>query len=413
MRRLIWRLTVAAMATVGVVVLGGGTTHAESAPVAEAVAEAPAYGSFRLIKERAGTSPSVPEIVLPEGYSLVQGANHQVASKLEYYSFITGPKSTSVPVTVRWPGERIGSVVSHKTRPALTRDETAGTVTFSMPVTSPSASSAKNTLEVFSYLHRVPGTYFRLEHNDEERAAGYYADNPWVGKESRAAHNQLFAAEAVLIDSGLAAEAKARGHHWTLMGFETNNRLHPDNPPHWHLAYYPGAPFSANGNLPHLWLDPKGRNIKNSMDVAGLGHINYAPGEVAPVRLMDGSNVATLTMRTKDGGLDIDPGQGRPVYSIIGGLARDNLSNSVRVLKDGRPWLWLSTYDNVKTGELYVHKADLSALRWTTLRYNYDAQIGTLKNLETLADWSAADLKAQGRSLPELMAAPPAPPAAS
>ncbi|MEU2431847.1 hypothetical protein ABZ611_20415 [Streptomyces sp. NPDC007861] len=58
-----------------------------------------------------------------------------------------------------------------------------------------------------------------------------------------------------------------------------------------------------------------------------------------------------------------------------------------------------------------MHKADLGALRWTTLRYNYDAQIGTLKNLETLADWSAADLKAQGRSLPELMAAPPAPPA--
>ncbi|MGW1885402.1 hypothetical protein [Streptomyces sp. NPDC001970] len=67
----------------------------------------------------------------------------------------------------------------------------------------------------------------------------------------------------MLIDSVFDAEAKARGHHWTLMGFETNNRLHPDNPPHWHLAYHPGAHFSANGNPPHLWLDDKGRNIEN------------------------------------------------------------------------------------------------------------------------------------------------------
>ncbi|MGW1885403.1 hypothetical protein [Streptomyces sp. NPDC001970] len=67
----------------------------------------------------------------------------------------------------------------------------------------------------------------------------------------------------------------------------------------------------------------------------------------------------------------------------------------------------LSTYDNVKAVGLYVHKTDLNALRRTTRRCTYDAQIGTLEILETLADWSVDGPKSQDRNPAEPMTAPP------
>ncbi|MDQ7906066.1 hypothetical protein RB614_16255 [Phytohabitans sp. ZYX-F-186] len=349
-----------------------------SVATADTGVEAVAYGSFRIVRTAPGT-PSAPEIQLAAGYSFVPGPDHQVASRLEFYSFIQGPSSSAVTVTVRWPGVPIETVVSRKARPTLNRDDAAGSVTFSVPVTATSAAGARDTLEIFSYVHRTRGTYFRLEHNDPDRAAGYYATVPWVGAQSRAAYHQLFAAEAALIDSGLAAEAQARGHTWTLMGFETNNRLHPDNPPHWHLAYYPGAAFSAGGFLPHLMLDPRGRNTSNGMDQPG-GRVTYSPGVPAPIRLPDGTLVATLTVRA-DGGLDIDPGRSRPIYSITGADAGQDLTSTVRVLRGGQPWLWLRSRDDVKTGTVWVDKGLLAEHRVTTTRYRYDHQLGTLRDI--------------------------------
>lgn len=367
------------------------------APAASADVAAAAYGALRIIKTKPST-PSTPEIILPAGYSFVSGADYQVASRLEYYSFIQGPSAAAVPVTVRWPGIRIDTVVSLKTRPELTRDHATGSVTFSVPVTASSAAAARNTLEVFSYVHRVPGTYFRLEHNDRDRAAGYYTTVPWVGAESQAAYNQLFASEQVLIDSGLAADAAARGHIWTLMGFETNNRLHSDDPPHWHLAYFPGPAFSSGGFTPHFLLDARGRNTSTGMDQPG-GRITYGPGEPAPIRLADGTVVATLTIRT-DGGLDIAPGQGRPVYSIIGGYRGKDLSQAVQVRRGGQPWLLIRNYDDVKSGVVWVDKVVHAERRLTTTRYRYDHQLGILRDIVVTRDIVAPhDLTAESEVL--------------
>jgi hypothetical protein len=375
--------------TVGAAVVAvlSGMVAAPSTASTDVVVAATGYGSFRIVRATPGT-PSTPEIRLPAGYSFVSGATYQVASRLEYYSFIQGPSSPAVPVTVRWPGVAIETVVTLKTRPTLTRDDAAGTVTFSVPVTATSAAGARNTLEIFSYVHRTRGTYFRLEHNDADRAAGYYATVPWVGAQSRAAYNQLVAAEAVLIDSGLAADAAARGHTWTLMGFETNNRLHPDNPPHWHLAYYPGAAFSAGGFLPHLLLDAQGRNTSNGMDQPG-GRVTYGPGVPAPIRLSNGTTVATLTVRP-DGGLDIDPGQSRPVYSIIGADNTQSLTDAVEVRRGGQPWLWLRARDDVKTGVVWLDKTLQGQDQLTTTRYRYDHQLGTLRDIAVTRQLTAA-----------------------
>jgi hypothetical protein len=90
------------------VVLVGASLFGVAAVEPAAGQAAVNYGSFRVIKAVA-SAPSQPEIVLPDGYTLVTGANHQVASRLEYYSFVQGPLSDAVPVTVRWPGEQIDS----------------------------------------------------------------------------------------------------------------------------------------------------------------------------------------------------------------------------------------------------------------------------------------------------------------
>lgn len=137
--------------------------------------------------------------------------------------------------------------------------------------------------------------------------AGPWTGVAWPAVAAASVINYLVAAEAVLQDSGLAAEARRRGHFFSLMGFETNNALHPDNPPHWHLAYYPGLSHSApRAHVPHFWLDAQGRTFYNGMDIQGQGRSRFYVGDPAQIHDLDNNLVVTLTIRA-DGGLDIDP----------------------------------------------------------------------------------------------------------
>ncbi|MEO3796842.1 hypothetical protein ABGB14_42150 [Nonomuraea sp. B10E15] len=350
-------------------------------PGAASAAES-AYAAFRVVRRRPG-EPGRPEVVLPAGYEILPGEKYSVASRAEYYTFVQGPHTAAgIEVTVRWPDERVEAVVHQDTRLELRRvPGDRHSVSFTLPMTQPSPDANQPTLQVWSHPDVSPGMNWRIEHNDPDRAAGPWTTVPWPAGPVRSVIHQLVAAHTILRDSGMVDVAAAKGHRFVLMGIETNNTLHADNPPHWHISYNSGADFSAPTHNPHFWLDPSGRNFYNGMDVTGLGRLKYYVGDPAP--LYDfvgeanggrGDLVVTFTLR-QDGGIDIVSPQGR-TYAIAAGRGGD-LVEEVTALRDGEPWLRVSTDDRVRQGVLVVRVEGLRDRADSSVRvYRYDRLTG-------------------------------------
>jgi hypothetical protein len=365
----------------------GGTADPDGAAAAVAVS----YASFRVVRAEPG-EPSAPEITLPDGYAFVPGAKYQVASRAEYYAIVQGPATEGVEVSVRWAGVRIAAVVSGKSRLALRPDPAdQDRVSFTLRVAAASANATQNTLQVWSWPSpsTASGVQWRIEHNDPDRAAGHWTTVPWPATQAGAVINFMVATEAVLRDSGLIAEAGRRGHFYYLMGFETNNLLHVDNPPHWHIAYYPGLTTgAAKATVPHYWVDAQGRTFYNGQDRQGEGRTRYYAGDPAPILDAEGNLVVTTTIRT-DGGLDIDPPAG-PRYSITSRTG--NYADELTVLRDSVPWLLISSRDDTDSGVLWTkvrdplpdmprYKPHPFQLR---TRYKYDALTGVVLDVKQL-----------------------------
>lgn len=360
--------------------LAAASVTAFATPAAAAPDPPPAssYAGFRLVKAIPG-EPGRPEIRLPDGYQLVPGARHQVASRSEFSSFIRGPRSKAVTVTVDWPGTWIGSVVASDIRLPLRRASGRPyQVTFDVPVTWSSVDANQATGQVWSMISpaTASGLHWRIEHNDPDRVAGPWTSVAWPAVQVAAVINYLVAAEAVLRDSGLIAEARRKGHFFSLMGFETNNVLHPDNPPHWHLAYYPGPTYgAARAHVPHFWVDARGKTFYNGMDIQGQGRSRFHAGDPAQINDPDNNLVVTLTIRA-DGGLDVDPPAG-PRYSIT--AADGDFSHQVDVARAGVPWRSVVSRDHVKIGVLVTQVKDHQTTRpHRTTVYRYDALTGVL-----------------------------------
>lgn len=341
-----------------------------------------AFSAFRLIRRRPG-SPTRPEITLPDGYSVVEGEQYDVASRAEYYTFIEGPAADEIEVTVRWPGVAVAAVVHQEQRLPVRRTSGDG-FSFTVPVTTATTGELQPTLQIWSHPESSEDYYWAIEHNDADRAAGPWVEVPWPAGAVRSVLHQVFAIDAVWHDAGLLETAAAKGHRWVLQGFETNNTLHADNPPHWHITYNSGPDFSSPTHLPHLWLDEQGRNFYNGMDVTGLGRLKYYVGDPAP--LYDfvgdandgrGNLVVTITIR-EDGGLDIDPPDG-PRYAMTAG-GNGDLLEEVRVLRDDRPWLRVRVKDRVDVGVLAASITDLqSPANSREIVQRYDALTGVLR----------------------------------
>jgi hypothetical protein len=336
------------------------------------------FGVFRVVKSTPAAT-AAPEITLPDGYTLVPGEKFQVPSRAEYYSFIQGPRASAVRVSVRWPGVDVAAVISGKSRLPLTR-EPDGRIGFTVPVTGADTNSLQATLQVWTFPSpsTASGVHWRIEHNDRDRVAGVWNTVAWPAAATKTFIHLLVACDAILRDSGLTARAKERGHFFSLMGFETSNTLHSDNPPHWHLAYYPGLTYSApRAHVPHFWMDSTGKTFYNGMDVQGEGRSRYYAGDPAPIEDAQGNLVVTLTIRT-DGGLDIEP-PGGPRYSITapGGA----FTEKVHVSRDGQPWRWFGGTDNVKTGLMTLRAGSLTppARKETTI-YWYDELTGVIES---------------------------------
>lgn len=348
-----------------------------------AAAQSLAYAAFRVVRAQPGT-PGQPEITLPDGYELVSGDRYSVASRAEYYAFVQGPRTDDgIEVSVRWPGVPVRAVVHQDTRLRL-RCVHSDDYRFTLPMTQPTINANQPTIQVWSHPDISPGMYFRIEHNDPDRAAGPWATVPWPAGQVKSVINQLIATYAIWRDSGMTERAAAKGHRFVLMGFETNNTLHPDNPPHWHISYNSGPDFGSPTHNPHFWINGEGRNYYNGMDVTGLGRLKHYVGDPAPVYdfvgdANDGRGdlVVTFTIR-EDGGLDIDPADG-PGYAIAAGRGGD-LVDEVTVLRAGRPWLRVATTDLVRAGVLRVRVDGLQNRTDTRRRaLRYDPLTGVLR----------------------------------
>jgi hypothetical protein len=213
------------------------------------------------------------------------------------------------------------------------------------------------------------GVNWLVAHNDPDRATGAWTAGGFPDGAARAVVSFTAAADTILRDAGLAAAAGARGHFFQLEGFETNNPLHPDNPPHWHLSYYPGATTQARpATIPHYWVDARGRTFYNGQDVTNQGRTRYHQGDAAPIR--DGAGTLILTTRIRtDGGLDVLVPNG-PAYAIT--APSGDYTGPVGVLRNGSHWRTITTDDRFAEGILRV---DTGAER---TEYEYDSLTGVL-----------------------------------
>lgn len=327
---------------------------------------AAAYAGVRVVRRVPGEPGAGPEeIVLPDGYSLVAGSQYEALSRAEWLRFVTGPASSAgIPVSVRWDGELIEAVITGERRLDFGRDRSDPfRIGFTLPVTRSSPGADSPTVQVWSHLSAPStGLYWHIEHNDANRAAGYWASHAWPENEAAGVITYMSAAREVLEDAGLVAEARRRGHFFALMGFETNNPMHQDNPPHWHLSYYPGPTMSAaKATVPHFWVDADALIFYNGQDVQGSGRAKYYVGDHAPIFDAEGGLVLTTTIRS-DGGLDLDPPEGAQYSILPSGL----------ILRGGEPWRRVGTADRVRTGEMDIQVDD--ELR----HYRYDPLTGVL-----------------------------------
>lgn len=323
---------------------------------AQEEAAEPRAAAFRVVKAVPG-EPGQPEVILPDGYGLFEGERHNVASRAEFYAFVRGPENNEgVPVTIRWPGEAIHAVIGSNRRLELGRDaDDPDAVTFTLPVTAPAPVNDQGTLQVWSHYNE-PGLRYRIEHNDPDRVAGPWTGVPWPSNQTRAAIHYLVASEAILRDSGAIEAAAEKGHFWAIMGFETNNTLHTDNPPHWHLAYISGRTWASPTYLPHYWINAEGRTFYNGMDVTGQGRQQLRAGDPGPMHDGDGNLVLTTTIR-EDGGLDIEAPEGS-LYEIVPGTDGDFV-RGLGVRRGREPWLLIQTLDDVTAGVLSIRVQDV------------------------------------------------------
>lgn len=337
-----------------------------------------AFAGFRVVRAVPG-APSVPEVTLPAGYTQLAGANYNVASRAEFYTFVQGEQNDAgVPVSVRWPGQRIKAVVQAERRLPLTPDPAdPERVSFLLPVYRASAGADQATIQVWSHIAgAATGEYMVYEHNDPDRVAGPWTTVAWPAGAVTAVSNWVLACHEILQDSGMAARAKARGHFFALMGFETNNTLHADNPPHWHMSYYPGPDMSATPQtIPHFWIDSMGKTFYNGQDVTGQGRTQYRVDNPAPIYDGQGGLVITTTIRA-NGGLDVDTPEGLR-YSIYS--PSWDYRGTVQIWKAGKLWRHISTNDDVKNGILRTDArgAGRDPAR-ESIEYRYDELTGVV-----------------------------------
>lgn len=158
------------------------------------------------------------------------------------------------------------------------------------------------TLYIHSIL-REPGCTIRLEQNHPGRRAGLYRKEAYPATQIDAANHYMFAMAEILKQMGIPEYLNKNNlGYMLLLGFETNNEVHGDYPPHWHLIYR--WPKHCGSQAPHLYLDENGaitHNVCSVDKMAGMKR-SYATNEWCKFVDSFGRDVCAITV-TEDGGM--------------------------------------------------------------------------------------------------------------
>lgn len=156
-----------------------------------------------------------------------------------------------------------------------------------------------------------------------------------------------------------------------ILGFETNNEIHTDYPPHWHLIYR--WPNHAGSPAPHIYLAPDGKMTENAcyVDCAHGTHRDYSAGEWCPFVDPYGHDVCAIRINA-DGGMSIT----KPMSSIYTMSAYtpdvgvtiykdDTLIGTIRTENDTDQGIFSVTWNS--TGNLNFHGSYSETIEYNPL----------------------------------------------
>ena len=156
-----------------------------------------------------------------------------------------------------------------------------------------------------------------------------------------------------------------------ILGFETNNEIHTDYPPHWHLIYR--WPNHAGSPAPPIYLAPDVKMTENAcyVDCAHGTHRDYSAGEWCPFVDPYGHDVCAIRINA-DGGMSIT----KPMSSIYTMSAYtpdvgvtiykdDTLIGTIRTENDTDQGIFNVTWNS--TGNLNFHGSYSETIEYNTL----------------------------------------------
>ena len=244
-----------------------------------------------------------------------------------------------------------------------------GIITFNFEISG--LTGPTRTLYVHSIL-RDPGLTLRIEQNHIGRRAGKYREGDYPATEILAANHYMFAMREMLYALDLPQYLnRNRLGYLLILGFETNNEIHTDYPPHWHLIYR--WPNHAGSPAPHIYLAPDGKMTENAcyVDCAHGTHRDYSAGEWCPFVDPYGHDVCAIRINA-DGGMSIT----KPMSSIYTMSAYtpdvgvtiykdDTLIGTIRTENDTDQGIFNVTWNS--TGNLNFHGSYSETIEYNTL----------------------------------------------
>ncbi|QQD84473.1 hypothetical protein [Jeotgalicoccus sp. ATCC 8456] len=246
-------------------------------------------------------------------------------------------------------------------------------VKFSLTISE--LSERTHTLEIHSLL-REGGQIMRIEHNQPDRLIGEYTEYPET--EVKAALHYMSASREILRLSGAAktVEENKLGH-FLILGFETNNFMHKDFPPHWHLILR--WPYRAGSQAPHIYLDKEGKNVSNRVSIDCMPKLSATYNVDEWFGFVDMYGKKQLFIKVDDDGGYSLTNDKVTVYKV----APYKSGSGVSISMNGHKIKYIFVDDNSSDGKMTI--ISQSSIDETYLKesLHYDPHTGKIFEIET------------------------------
>lgn len=226
--------------------------------------------AIRLIKENPGMY-GTPEIVIESDFNvtLLNGGIHKEESQSEYFFFVeyeekNDSEDAIIGFRIKWPGCSVREVICEENLIPFTFENSL----YHFEIDVAGFTGKTKTLYIHSRFFE-PGMTIRIEQNHPHRVAGKYKNISWPQTQFDAAQHYMYASRIALLALNIPDYlVENQLGYVALLGFESNNPVHGDFPPHWHLIFR--WPNYAGSQAPHIYLNEKGENTHNIVYIDGI-----------------------------------------------------------------------------------------------------------------------------------------------